>query len=379
MIERISYLPVKQKIFTTLLFTCIFFSVFNFQTQAQGWGFTINLGQSGPCGSGLPSMPLPAIPNVIPTQVQCEALRQQILATTRQCFPVFDGSKYLGECCVFVTCTPCTGSDMVIQGQVSPGEISLDGQFTGKPLFTTHESAAFEDWATDYKQQLAAYGITSILGNTLTPPKIPLTGDKGFDDFYTSQTANFNPKTPALKPAPRDASVVDLSGKTGTVQLLTNSAEQAKRDKWYEEKGFNNLTPITADAGIDENSPAQMSLKEKSLRFTLENIPVAGTIATGMLNMVDVVFGENGLPKAIDQATKMDYQGGVETSNNMQAGIRNATATTMVKTIENKFTDGFSGAVSSSAISKFGIGDKGEKAVGIVTGSVDKVNAWKEK
>ena len=122
-----------------------------------------------------------------------------------------------------------------------------------------------------------------------------------------------------------------------------------------------------------------MSLKEKSLRFTLENIPVAGTIATGMLNMVDVVFGENGLPKAIDQATKMDYQGGVETSNNMQAGIRNATATTMVKTIENKFTDGFSGAVSSSAISKFGIGDKGEKAVGIVTGSVDKVNAWKEK
>ena len=379
MLARNAHEPLDLNLIISLLLSFLLLFGINYKATAQGWGFTFQLDQSGPCGAIVPGLPSFTVPPAFPTQSQCEGLRQTILAI-KVSTPVYDNhGKYIGDCSVFYSCTPCSGSDMAIQGQVSPGEVSFDGQYQGKPLFTTHESAAFEDWAKDYKQQLAAYGITSILGNTLTPPNIPLTGDKGFDDFYSSQTANFNPSTPAVKPPAPDASVVDLNGKTGTVQLLTSSAEQAKRDKWYEEKGFDNLTPISTDGGLDENSAAQMSLKEKSLRFTLENLPVVGTVASGMLNMVDVVFGEDGLPKAVNQATHMDYQGGVETSANMEAGFRKETANIMSKTIENKFTDGFSGAVSSSAISKFGIGEKGEKAVGYITGGVDLVKAWLDK
>lgn len=371
--------PIKRKLFITLLFSFISILGFNFQTSAQGWTFTFRVESSGPC-AGVPPLPVPSFPNLgIPTKSQCEALRQTLLAI-RSSYPVTDSKgKYIGDCAMFVTCTPCTGSDIVIANQVAPGDVSFNGQYTGQPLFTSHESSAFEDWSKDYRQQLESYGITSILGNTLTAPQIPLTGDIDFDSFYTSQTSNFNPTTPAFLPPNSDASVVDLGAKTGVVGMLTTTEQQAKRDKWYEEKGFNNLTPITADAGIDESLPAEMSLKEKALRFAIEQVPGAGTIGGGMLKMVDVVFGEDGLPKAVNQATRLDFAGGVETSNNMQAGIRNATATTMTETIQNSFSDGFKGAATAGSISAFKIGEKGEKAVGIITWTVEAQQAWKGK
>lgn len=368
---------IKQKLFFPLLFSFIVSIGFSPRTIAQGWSFTFQVLSSGPC-TGVPPLPIPNLPNLgIPTKSECEALRQTLLAI-RSSYPVTDNKgNYIGECTLYVACTPCSGSDIVIANQSTSGDVSFNGQYTGEPLYSSHESSAFEDWSNDYKQQLESYGITSILGNTLTPPNIPLTGDKDFDAFYNSQTSNFNPKTPAIIPPNSDASVVDLSGKAGVVGLLTTSEALAKRDKWYEEKGFNNLTPITANAGIDESLPAEMSFKEKSLRFAIEQVPIAGTIGGGMLKMVDVVFGEDGLPKAVNQATRLDFEGGVETSNNMQAGIKNATVTTMTKTIQNKFSDGIMGAVTAGSISAFKIGDKGEKAVGAITWSVEAVQAWK--
>jgi len=376
---RITHRTVKLDLFISLFLSFIAIIGFNSTSNAQGWTFTFQLAQSGPCPPGAPLPILPTFPNFgIPTQGQCEALRQTILSINSS-FPVTDNKgNYIGDCSIFYTCTPCTGSDISTPGQVNPGEVSFNGQYEGEAFFTAHESSAFEDWSKDYRQQLASYGITSILDQPLNAFRIPLTGDPDFDAFYNNQTSNFNPTTSPVKNSQNlDASVVDLSGKAGVVQLLTTSEEQAKRDKWYEEKGFDNLSPISENNGIDENIPSEMSFKEKSLRFALEQVPGAGTIAGGMLKMVDVVFGEDGLPKAVNQATSLDFEGGVETSNNMQQGIKNATVSTMTETIKNSFTDPIKGATNSSIINAFGVGEKGETAVGIITGSVDAYQAWK--
>lgn len=366
----------KQKVFVTLFFSFLIIFGFSYKTRAQGWGFTINLTQTGPCGSGLPSLPTFIIPSVFPSRGQCEALRQTILAV-KETFPVYDGSKYIGDCSLFYTCTPCSGSDLVSPGQVNPGEVAFDGQFSGRPLFTPHESSAFDDWAKDYKQQLEAFGIKSIIDNTLTSMKIPSTGDKDFDAFYSNQTNNFNPTTSPVKPPALDASVVDLSESKGVVGLLTTPEEQAKRDKWYKDQGFNDLSPISNNTGVDEGMAAQMSLEEKGLRFTLENLPVVGTVAGGLLNIVDVVLGEDGLPKAFGQATKGDYQGALETSGNMTNGVTTAVANTMKKTIVNSFTDPIKGLFNSKIISAFGVGEKGAKAVEVVVGAVELSQEWK--
>jgi hypothetical protein len=376
---RLARVLVKKKNFIPLLFS--FFAIISIssETIAQGWTFTFQVDQSGPC-TGVPPLPVPNLPNFgIPTKNECESLRQTLLAI-RSSYPVTDSKgNYIGECTMYVSCTPCTGSDIVVASQASSGEVSFNGQYTGEPLYSSHESSAFEDWSLDYRQQLASYGITSILGNTLTPPGIPLTGDRDFDAFYTSQSASFNPTTPAHISKGIDASVVDLTGKTGMVGLLTTAEEQAKRDNWYEEKGFNTLSPITAAAGIEESKPAEKDFKESSLRFALEQLPIVGTVAGGMLNVVDVVLGEDGLPKAVEQATKMDYQGAANTADNMQAGVKTAVANTMLETIINSFVDPIKGAMNSGIIAAFKVGEKGEKAVGIVTGGAELYQSWKKK
>lgn len=260
--EQIVHEMGKRKLLITLLFSCIALISFSYKSHAQGWTLTFQLAQSGPCGGGqLPI--LPTFPNLgMPTLSQCESLRQMILSV-RESYSVYDGGNYIGECSVFYTCTPCTGSDIVAPGQVSPGDISFDGQFQGKPFFTTHESSAFEDWARDYKLQLESYGITSILGNNLTIQKIPLTGDINFDKFYNSQTAAFNPASPINNSPARDASVVNSKENRGVVQLLTTPEEQAQRDKWMEKQGLENLKKIPKngisdlDASNFEHEPGE--------------------------------------------------------------------------------------------------------------------------
>jgi hypothetical protein len=271
---------VKQNLFFPLLFAFISIIGLSLKTNAQGWTFTISVGQSGPCGVGIPPLPIPSLPNFgIPTQSQCESLRQTLLSIT-QSYPVTDNrGNYIGDCKLYVICTPCSGSDIVTPGQVSPGEVSFDGQFQGNPLFTAHESSAFEDWAKDYRQQLASYGITTILGNTLTPPQIPLTGDPNFDAFYNSQTANFNPTTaPVVTPAPSDASVVDLSGKQGVVQLLRSPEDIKSENDWLNQQKLDNLKPIPKNGDLDPivleeapfwTSPDMVSLEVAAVGFAV--------------------------------------------------------------------------------------------------------------
>ena len=271
---------MKSELFIALYLFFISIIGFNLKTSAQGWGFTFNLTQTGPCGSSLPAITLPPIPNVIPTQAQCEALRQSILSI-RESWPIYDNrGKYIGDCAIFYTCTPCSGSDAVNPTeQVSPGNVSFDGQFEGKPFFTSHESSAFEDWSKDYMQELESYGITSILGNTLNVPHIPLTGDKEFDAFYNNQTANFNPKTlPVNVPANLDANVVDLSGKQGVVQLLRSPEDIKKESDWLQQEKLDNLKPIPKNGELDPivleeapfwTSPDMVSLEIAAVGFAV--------------------------------------------------------------------------------------------------------------
>jgi len=313
---------VKQKLFISLLFSLLIIISFSFKTNAQGWTFTFQMAQSGPCPAGVPLPILPTFPNFgFPTQGQCESLRQTILSI-RESFPVTnDRGNYIGDCAVFYSCTPCTGSDIVIANQTSPGDVSFNSQYTGEPLYTSHESSAFEDWSLDYRQQLESYGITSILGNTLTAPQIPLTGDPEFDAFYNTQTTSFNPTTsPASIPANLDANVVDLSGKLGVVQLLRSPGEQAMLDRQYQnnlnDQGYTGLTQMDpADPEIFDG-PKDNQKKEVSnaavAEFTLDAIGDVIGMAVGVL------VPEAGLPSFIQsfgtnlaQATPANIQSGL--------------------------------------------------------------------
>lgn len=332
---------VNQRLSKLLLLSFFLLIGFSNIVFAQGWGFTFQLSQSGPCGANIPGLPTFTVPNAIPTQGQCEALRQNILSI-KASYPQYDSrGKYLGDCKVFYTCTPCTGSDIVVAGQSGPAEVSLAGQYLGKPLYSPHESSAFEDWAKEYRQQLESYGVTSILGNSLTTRNIPLTGNKDFDDFYSSQTANFNPTTPASsKPAAQDANVVYLNENAGKVQLLTTQAEQAQRDKWYEEKGFNNLAPITDAEGVSESLPAERSWKETALRTALgEADGLAGVIANFEMNVTDETF--KGLNQAVGYVVSGNDAKAMELGNNLLNGqvVYNSVKKTALDAVSDKLTE----------------------------------------
>ncbi len=319
--RRIAYIPVKNQLIILLLFFLIVLTGPGYKTQAQGWTFTFQLSQSGPCTPGIPLPVIPTLPNFgFPTQSQCEALRQMVLAI-KASTPVYDDKgKYIGDCSLFYTCTTCTGSDIVTASQVNPGEVSFDGQFQGKPLFTTHESSAFEDWSKDYRQQLESYGITSILGNTLSLQKIPGTGDKEFDDFYTAQTASFNPTTPAYSPPGLDASVVDLRGKQGIVPIIPMPGEQSKLEKEYDEQlhdqGYLNLTTMDADnPAVYDETPTE------NQGSTNNNAAMADAIMDGIGDLLGTV-----VTTLVPQAVLPNFISsfGMNLANATPANIQNA-------------------------------------------------------
>jgi len=289
---RLARVLVKKKNFIPLLFSFFACIGFSSDTIAQGWTFTFQVESSGSC-TGVPPLPVPNLPSFgIPTKNECEALRQTLLAI-RTSYPVTDNQgRYIGECVLYVACTPCTGSDIVIASQATSGDVSFNGQYTGKPLYSSHESSAFEDWSLDYRQQLASYGITSILGNTLTAPNIPLTGDIDFDRFYNSQTSNFNPKTPPVSSPGSDPNVVDLSGKAGVVQLLRSPEDIKRENDWLQQQNIDNLKPIPKNAELDPwvieqapfwTSPEMVALEIAAAGFVLPfAIALVPTAALGM-------------------------------------------------------------------------------------------------
>jgi hypothetical protein len=319
----------KSKKTTRSFFLSFLLMSLPFVINAQGWSFQFNLAYAGNCGA-TPNIVLPTMPNnLFQTQAQCEAIRQQFLAI----------KESGGGCTVYYACTPCTGSDIIIPGQTNPGEISSSGQFEGKPLFTPHQSKAFEDWAKDYKQQLESYGIKSILGMSITPNNsIPSSGNAKVDKIYKDDVENFNPKSQPIN-VPNE---VDLSKSSGKVGLLTTKEQQAERDKWHDEHGFSAQLPITDDQGLDENGKPLREIKEGVLRTLIGEAPgLIGVIGNFGLNVVD---GAMETPnKAIGYLRNNDISGAKEYSDKLLDGGVAVNATK--KTIIGVMTDQAVGVV----------------------------------
>jgi hypothetical protein len=104
--KRRAHIKVKRKLLITLLFLLVTFLSFSHKTNAQGWSFTFQMYATGNCGGAQP--PAITLPHLgLPTKSQCESLRQQVLAIKASS----------GGCTVGYTCTPCTGSDIIIPGE----------------------------------------------------------------------------------------------------------------------------------------------------------------------------------------------------------------------------------------------------------------------
>jgi len=220
-------------------------------SHAQGWSFSFQLAYQGDCGGA--NIQLPTIPPVtFSTKPECESFKQYVESIS------FSG----GGCTVYYTVSQCTGSDMVVSGQINPGDVNFDGQNTGNPFFSTHNSKAYEDWARDYIQQLQSYGVNSILNNNFGA-SVPQTGNRDFDAFYSSGSSSFNPTTTNQQ---ADATVKP-DDYYGTVQLLTTKEEQAKRDQWYNENVA--LQGYADFSQMDENNTIKPG-------YTFEQVKWAG-------------------------------------------------------------------------------------------------------
>jgi hypothetical protein len=184
---------IQRKKLITLLFLTIAVIGFTNKTNAQGWTFTFTLTHSGPCGSNLPQIPTFTIPNgAFPTQADCEALRQKILAV-KLSTPVTDNrGNYIGDCSVYYTCTPCAGSD-IQSSSTSPGSVSVDGSLTGIPHLLPHESKTVELLIDDLVQKLKSMGMTINKDSLLAAMRmsIPRTGDPDFDKKYADRVMRF--------------------------------------------------------------------------------------------------------------------------------------------------------------------------------------------
>jgi hypothetical protein len=256
--DRLAYTP-SSRIISSLLLFLLYFSVCN-TSPAQGWSFAPSLVQSD-CGNSSYVTSANTLLSSFSTSVrlstktQCESLRSQLNGVS------FEGQWTEGYppvihyCKISIACTPCSGSDIVVPGQVNPGDVSFDGESTGTPFFTSHQSEAFEDWARDYKQLLESYGITSILGDKFANWQVPQTGSKDFDTLYRHQADNFNPPEPVHTEPVMDASVVDLRGKKGVVNLLRDEEDQKKQEEYEQhlkDQGYSGLLPLSAGEGIVE-------------------------------------------------------------------------------------------------------------------------------
>jgi hypothetical protein len=292
--KPIAHVLVKRKFFTALLFLFIAFA-----GNAQ-WTYTTTVKQTGRC---IPYPTLGPIPYY--TKSACEAARQYDLSNSGSDWSTFGD----GSCTTIITCTPCTGSDIgtpgqgstsgqsSLPGQVNPGDISINGILEGKPFFTPHQSQAFEEWASEYKQLLASYGITSILGKNFNIPRTPLTEDKYFNAAYTNMVINFNPKTaPVSNPPVNDPNVVDLRDKKGVVDIDNQSVNTTKTVQLLNSPGVNKTlkgspVPLPVPGEIKEDT------KHEYIDLTREHLVTLVGIAPGALGYVSIaavnIWAEN--------------------------------------------------------------------------------------
>jgi len=161
--------------------------------HAQGWTFTTTVSHTGPG----PCIPFPQLPPIAYyTKEACEYNRNMELSNNGE-----DWSAYGdGSCILVITCTPCVGSD--IGGGSSggsggsnlmgnPGDVSITGLLTGNALFSPHDTKDIENWINDFLQRNRSLGMSDAGMNQITSGDVPLTGNAGFDRFYTEQMLRF--------------------------------------------------------------------------------------------------------------------------------------------------------------------------------------------
>lgn len=151
------------------------------------WGVTIKLTHSGPCPGGIPSPALPAVSGMPKRQI-CESLRAQILAI-RQCVAEYgSGGAYIGDCCVFYTCSACQGSDDDTGGAgAAGGNFNSGGAAQGKAFFSSNANTENKDWAQETKDRVKVLGGQARQERQRV--QAPSTGHKNFDDAYARQMA----------------------------------------------------------------------------------------------------------------------------------------------------------------------------------------------
>jgi hypothetical protein len=198
----VSHGLIQRRTYMVLLFLSVTLIGFTEKANAQGWSFTATLTYSGSCGGGVPTIPPITIP-YLPTKSDCESLRQIALSY------VASGNG----CSVFYTCTPCMGDDIQNPSDQAglAGSVSIDGLAQGNAFFSPHESKGLENWMDDYLVKLQSMGISIDEGNSPIQDNIPLTGDADFDKGYVDRIKGFE--------KPEQGGVVDLTGKTGVVDL----------------------------------------------------------------------------------------------------------------------------------------------------------------
>lgn len=336
---------LRRLFFTPVLVGCLSSGAL----MAQGWTFSFTLSSSGPCGAYMPVIPTFSVPYMT-TQAYCESIRQSIL-NIRVSQPMYnEDGNYIGECAVFYTASSCTGADLSsLSGtDFAPGSVSIDGPMQGSAYFTPHQTQEFENWMGDFQVRLKSMGIEADQSAFQLSRDIPLTGDPDFDAFYMSRVLDFDKPQTGTKPPPIPQPVpepapVPASVETGTtVQLLTTSEEQRKRDEWMTLRGFNDLRQVGENNILDAggSDPAEMSWSEAALReYVGDN--VAGNYA---LKVADGTT--QGISEVVGKLSRGDTEGAAEQAASLDRNIAiNSAVETAKETITGGLTDLVTGPV----------------------------------
>jgi hypothetical protein len=361
----------SKKYYIRLVYVSAFAFVFlmiPLSTKAQGWGFTFQLSQSGPCSGTIPTLPNFTVPSVIPNQGQCEALRQTVLDVKISAAQYDDKGNYIGDCNVFYTCTPCTGSDIVTTSSLyNPGSVSIDGLTQGTAFFSPHESEALQNWINDYTQKMTAMGWQVNGGKAITFQDIPLTDDNEFNKYYIDQVVRYEkPEQGGVVYLKEGQGVVDpnaLKGNEaaaittateGTAVALMRDPEEGKTDEFFR----THFSPVNPDKGLDG---VYVGTSEPEPFWTTDQMTELAKAAVGIpLMFLEGAYAYAAIP--IVNLVFEDYKAGVQLYKLING--ENVTVPTtgqiFVNTGKNSLMD-----VTTKIIDDFGIG----KVVGKTLGS----------
>ena len=181
-----------RRTFLLTLFAALVMFGSGVTVRAQGWTFTETVTHTGPG----PCIPYPMLPPMVYyTRDACEYNRNNELSKNGE-----DWSADMdGSCILVITCTPCVGSDIGTGADGSggssfmgdPGDLNIAGLLTGNALFSPHDTRDIETWINDFLQRNRSMGISDAGMNQITSGDVPLTGNAGFDKFYTEQMMRF--------------------------------------------------------------------------------------------------------------------------------------------------------------------------------------------